>query len=131
MKLDKERFRSVIETTPLVAIDLVVRNKRGEVLLGRRRNRPAQNSWFVPGGRIFKNERLADALKRISETEIGTVIKVGQLLGVFDHFFDDNVFGIESMSTHYVALVYQCEIDSNVNITPDEQNEELKWWDLG
>ncbi|OGB20926.1 MAG: hypothetical protein A3I66_20220 [Burkholderiales bacterium RIFCSPLOWO2_02_FULL_57_36] len=130
MKLDNERFTQVIEATPLVAIDLIVQNELGQILLGQRRNRPAQNFWFVPGGRILKNERLADALSRISHTEIGIFVSGGQLVGVYDHFFEDNVFGIQSIDTHYVSLVYQCRIESSTNLAPDEQNEELKWWNL-
>jgi colanic acid biosynthesis protein WcaH len=44
-----------------VSVDLVLVRDGREVLLGLRTNRPAQGSWFVPGGRILKNEKRADA----------------------------------------------------------------------
>ena len=47
--LDKEVFSSVIENTPLVSIDLVVKNKYGQTLLGKRLIKPAKAHWFVPG----------------------------------------------------------------------------------
>ena len=62
MFLDKSTFTTVIDSSPLVSIDLVVLDREGNVLLGERLNRPAQGYWFVPGGRITKNESLADAL---------------------------------------------------------------------
>jgi colanic acid biosynthesis protein WcaH len=60
--LDKELFSTVIESTPLISIDLVVKNNLGQTLLGQRLNKPAKGFWFVPGGRILKDESLATAL---------------------------------------------------------------------
>jgi colanic acid biosynthesis protein WcaH len=51
--LDDTTFKTVIASTPLISIDLVVKNTKGEYLLGYRNNRPAQGFWFVPGGRIL------------------------------------------------------------------------------
>ncbi|MDP2000518.1 MAG: hypothetical protein Q8K22_13130 [Rhodoferax sp.] len=55
--LDFDTFLDVVNHTPLVAVDLVLVRGGHEVLLGLRNNRPAQGFWFVPGGRILKNER--------------------------------------------------------------------------
>jgi colanic acid biosynthesis protein WcaH len=64
MFLEKDTFKTVIASTPLVSIDLVVTNQNGEALLGKRLNRPAKDFWFVPGGRILKEESLAAAFRR-------------------------------------------------------------------
>jgi len=63
--LNEENFSSVIKSTPLISIDLIVRNLKGEVFLGNRVNDPAKDYWFVPGGRIFKDETRAQAFSRI------------------------------------------------------------------
>jgi hypothetical protein len=60
--LDVDIFLDVVARTPLVAVDLVLVRGGSEVLLGLRNNRPAQGFWFVPGGRIRKNEPLHTAL---------------------------------------------------------------------
>lgn len=52
--LDATTFETVIVYTPLVSIDLLVKNRKGEYLFGLRKNRPAQGYWFVPGGRLQK-----------------------------------------------------------------------------
>ena len=49
-------FKTVIASTPLISIDLVIKNNTGRILLGKRTNRPAQGFWFVPGGRVLKDE---------------------------------------------------------------------------
>src|SRR5687767_7562775 len=45
MRLDDDKFLKIIEATPLVSIDLIIRNAQGQVLLGKRLNRPAQGFW--------------------------------------------------------------------------------------
>lgn len=42
MWLPDETFKSIIQHTPLISIDLIVRNEAGEVLLGKRVNAPAK-----------------------------------------------------------------------------------------
>ena len=69
--MDSTLFLKVIDAAPLVFIDLIIRNPISEVLLGKRLNRPVQGFGFVPGGRIPKNERIAEVLERIPAVEIG------------------------------------------------------------
>lgn len=130
MKIDKDSFLKVIEAVPFVSIDLVIRNEHDEVLLGYRRNRPAQNAWFVPGGRIRKNERTQDALQRIARTELGIDAPKGKLIGVFDHLYEDNFFAEPGIGTHYVVCAYSIAIPSGTQFTSDDQHSELKWWPL-
>ncbi|PKG82541.1 GDP-mannose mannosyl hydrolase [Colwellia sp. 75C3] len=132
MFLDKNTFSTVIESTPLVSIDLVVINKQGQALLGERLNRPAKDFWFVPGGRILKDEAMADAFKRLTKDELGTEYSIEQaeLLGPFDHFYTDNVFGDE-FSTHYVAIAYILKLDQELdNLPMDIQHNGYRWFEL-
>jgi colanic acid biosynthesis protein WcaH len=132
MFLDKEVFSTVIESTPLVSIDLVVLNKQGQALLGQRLNKPAQGNWFVPGGRILKDEAMADAFKRLTKDELGSEYSIDQaeLLGPFDHFYIDNVFS-EEFSTHYVAIAYVLKLDLELNNLPmNIQHNGYKWFDI-
>ena len=60
---------TVARLTALVAIDLIIRNGRDELLLGLRNNEPAKGCYFVPGGMVMKNERLAEAFTRLVKSE--------------------------------------------------------------
>jgi len=128
--VDDEQFLKIIDATPLVSIDLILENPQKKILLGKRTNRPAQGYWFVPGGRIRKNEKLADAIKRISLAELGTefTLNDGQLLGAFDHIYDDNFSGVDDINTHYIVLAYRISLKDNFEIIADEQHSEMKWW---
>lgn len=126
--MDREQLFRVIGLTPLVSVDLVVRNDKEEVLLGYRTNRPAKDCWFVPGGRINKNERLQNALKRISLAELGLALEKGDLIGAFDHIYDDNFRGVEGVGTHYVVVAVACRLPRGASIAADAQHSEMRWW---
>ena len=128
--LNDTEFLRIIAATPLVSIDLILRNERGEVLLGQRLNKPAQGCWFVPGGRIWKNERVADALRRISQRELGITITETELLGVFDHIYPDNFLGAPDVNTHYVVLGLAASVSTQVPLVTDDQHGELRWWSV-
>jgi colanic acid biosynthesis protein WcaH len=130
MNLSPDDFALVVDSTPLVSIDLLIRNEKGEVLLGSRRNRPAQDFWFVPGGRIRKNEALQDAVRRIAQAELGVGLERWELQGAYDHIYEDNALGRVGINTHYVALGCRCVLPEGSRITPDAQHAELRWWPL-
>ena len=129
MYLDKKIFQTIVQNTPLVSIDLVIKNAQDQVLLGRRNNRPAQGYWFVPGGRIRKNETLAQAFKRLTCVELDQEFLLGDacFLGVFEHLYADSVFDSEA-STHYIALGYQLIVDVSFDILPVEQHHKYQWF---
>lgn len=130
MNLTPDDFTLVIDSTPLVSIDLIIRNADGEVLLGLRRNRPARDFWFVPGGRIRKNEALRDAVRRIARVELGVEPQSWALQGAYDHIYDDNALERPGVNTHYVALGCRCVLPQDSCIAPDTQHAELRWWPL-
>lgn len=133
MWLSAEAFRTVIAATPLVSIDLVVQSVQGDVLLGQRLNRPAQGFWFVPGGRILKNESLDAAFRRLTQSELGQVFErsAARLLDVYEHFYTDSVFGASEVApdTHYVVLGYQLTLPDGATLSPpDTQHGQYRWW---
>ena len=75
--LPSDVFAQVVDNTPLIAIDLVVTDKN-RILVGKRKNKPAQGTYFVPGGRICKEEPFDFAFARISNDEAGRGAWVGQ-----------------------------------------------------
>ena len=131
MHLPLDTFKSIIEYTPLISIDLVVLNKKEQVLLGCRNNRPAQGFWFVPGGRIQKDETMSNAFKRLTLNELGVEFELHQaeFIGPFEHFYNDNVTG-ESFSTHYIALGYRLLVDESALLLPTEQHSQYTWMDM-
>ncbi|NJA88750.1 DUF4916 domain-containing protein [Rhodocyclus tenuis] len=136
--LDANTFLHVVSATPLVAIDLVLLRAPGEVLLGLRNNRPAQGFWFVPGGRIRKNETIRAAMARITAAELGLPLAdlpgAPRPIGHFEHFYPDSFAGSAEeigVSTHYVVLAYALTVPADFQAPhADSQHAELRWWSL-
>jgi colanic acid biosynthesis protein WcaH len=132
--LDRETFKTIVDKTPLISIDLVVRNIAGEVLLGQRLNRPAQGFWFVPGGRILKDESLAIAFKRLTLNELGVAIDINEAryLGLYEHFYPDSIFTDErtgiAVSTHYVVNGFEVILPDTKHDLPVEQHGAYQWF---
>ncbi|MFK8018189.1 MAG: GDP-mannose mannosyl hydrolase [Pseudomonadales bacterium] len=130
--MNDDDFLQIIDATPLVAIDLILKNTEGLYFLAKRCNKPAQGYWFVPGGRVRKNELLADAMRRISIAELGTEVEFSEatLIGAYEHLYDDNFKAVEGIQTHYVCLGYSAKLSSQAMISTDEQHSDYRWWAL-
>lgn len=130
MQLQPDIFHAIVTHTPLVSIDLIVHDRQGRVLLGWRRNRPAQGCWFVPGGRINKDESLADAFRRLTRVELGVEMDrdTANFRGVFEHFYSD-CFAGDQVSTHYIVLAHDLQADGFEQLPP-EQHSVYRWFTL-
>jgi len=128
MFLSQQDFATVVRSTPLISIDLIVENQRGEFLLGKRNNRPAQGYWFVPGGRVQKDETLAAAFERLTQAELGKGFTMGdgEFYGVWQHFYDDNFSGSD-FSTHYIVLGFRLKVQEADLRLPTEQHNDYRW----
>jgi colanic acid biosynthesis protein WcaH len=122
-------FLGVVKNTPLVAIDLVIADRTGAILMGWRQNEPAKDTWFVPGGRIHKDEKISDAFGRILLTEAGlrASFREARFGGVFEHFYSVNCFGDPGFGTHYCVLAYVLQFDDRPAIQIDSQHVKIAW----
>ncbi len=126
-RLSDTVFASIVRHTPLVALDLVVtRDQR--FLLGERCNRPAQGSWFVPGGRIRKEERLTDALGRLSREELGLTLPWSRVeqWPVEEHLYPDSMLD-PTCSTHYLVIPLRIQLLAHEAVHPDAQHTRFHW----
>lgn len=132
MKLDPKTFLDIVKNTPLVSVDLIIYRVNGDVLLGYRKNKPAQNTWFVPGGKIVKDERINEALQRVARVELGLELTPSQarFKGVYEHLYPDNFSGKPGIGTHYVVLAYEVHLPKEHIIKGDEQHAQFKWWSI-
>lgn len=123
-----EQFKTVVEYTPLISIDLITMFE-DKVLLGKRVNKPAKGFYFTTGGIVRKNESFLNAQKRIAKDELGIELtQETTFIGVFEHFYDDSIF--EEISTHYVNHGYLVKIHEKIVNIPKKQHSEYKWFSI-
>lgn len=130
-----EDFRIVVQNTPLISMDFIVKNiDTEEILLGKRVYKPAFGYYFTLGGRIFKNETIIEAQNRIFSNEFGfTLNQIPKFLGIFEHFYNDS-FVDDKISTHYVNLGYEITLSESelemIDNLPKEQHSSYRWFTL-
>ena len=80
-----EEYKKVLSAIPIVCVDCLVVNENEEYLLVKRANPPLKSEYWVPGGRLYKNGRIFDAVHRKMREEVGIGVDVVQSL-VFLNF---------------------------------------------
>lgn len=129
MLLPENIFKDIVNFTPLISIDLIVKRPDNAILVGKRNNRPAKGMWFVPGGRVFKNETLEIAYSRIVRDELGIDVEKktnSRFNGVYEHFYDDSYLDT-NISTHYIVLAYEINLMDELGFLPAYQHSEYEW----
>ncbi|MCK9377942.1 MAG: NUDIX hydrolase [Syntrophobacterales bacterium] len=90
---------------PLVGVGAVV-FKDAEVLLVRRGQEPAINSWSLPGGLVELGETLTAAIHRELAEETGLTVTLLGVSAVLERVFPDSDGRI---AYHYVLVDYLCD----------------------
>lgn len=102
---------------PIVCVDGLVVNERGDFLLVKRQNEPFKGEYWVPGGRVCKGERLVDAIHRKMREELGIEVDIIERVGFFEFFHpkteQDAEGGVHSISILYLLRpkTYEIKLD--------------------
>jgi colanic acid biosynthesis protein WcaH len=131
-RLPADVFESIVRLTPLISIDLIVRSPDDSILLGLRRNEPARGTWFVPGGRVRKDERFNEAFARIARDELSVELAArdARFLGVFEHIYDENFAERAGWGTHYLVLGFEVRLAELPEGILQDQHDEFRWFSL-
>jgi 8-oxo-dGTP diphosphatase len=108
---------------PRVGVAVIVRNKNYEFLLGLRKSQLGNNTWGLPGGKLDFAEDLKECAKRELKEETNLDIDISdlKLIGVSNAVFDEE--------THYITVIYETRIYSNVlMITEPDKCERWEWF---
>lgn len=142
MKIPQDRkapfgvFAKTVQYYPMVSVNIIIKNDKGEYLWVKRKNNPAQGEWWVPGGRLFNGETIAKGAVAVLKNETGITGKViYQSREYFEEIFDasewDNddrhVYPYEIEAVHYIATVVVMSIENMDEVKLDDQSKEYTW----
>ncbi|MFC2038927.1 NUDIX domain-containing protein [Chloroflexota bacterium] len=121
--LPDELFYYISTTTPLVNVDLLIKDENGRTLLSQRNDQYAGKGWHVPGGIVRFKETLETRVKKVAEAEIG-----------IDISFDTNPMALNQIihptrdiRAHFISFLYKCFLSG----TFVPQNKGLSTTDSG
>ena len=90
---------------PLVGVGAII-VERGRVALIKRGKPPLLGEWSIPGGMLELGETVRQGAEREALEETDLVVRVTELLGVFDRVvLDDD----KRCQYHYVLIDFLCE----------------------
>lgn len=73
--LPDEVFYYISRTTPLINVDLLIKDEKGRTLLAWRNDQYCGQGWHVPGGIIRYKETMRYRLDKVAALEIGAPVK--------------------------------------------------------
>lgn len=126
-KIPASLFEKIHKSIPIVTVDLVVTSGKNFLLVFRKNNPEAQ-TWYFPGGRLFKNEHLLDSARRKLREETGLSGKNYRILGIHEHFYNPKKSYFKGFGSHALAVIFRVEVSKKENIKLDSQSLDFKWF---
>lgn len=127
--LPLELFYYVSGVTPMINVDLLVKDERGRALLAWRDDQHTGKGWHIPGGIIRFQETIERRIKKVAESEVGAKVA-----------FDPEPLAVnqiivpgKTIRGHFISLLYNCRLPGS--FIPDNQGRAqrdpgyLKWHD--
>lgn len=136
--LSRQDYLEVVKKTQVVSVDLIIQDDKGRILVGKRKNSPAKGTYFVPGGRIYKQENITQGFKRILKDEIG-ITNMSKVRWSFncitDHIYPDNFADAldengDSIPMHFVCIGINVYLDVGIEFDRETfqiQHDECLW----
>jgi colanic acid biosynthesis protein WcaH len=130
VELPDELFYYVSRITPLVNVDLLIKDENGRTLLSWRDDQYAGKGWHVPGGIVRFKETLETRVKKVAEFEIGVDINFDPIPIAVNQCIHHEC----EIRSHFISILYKCFLHSTIFITANkglsiEEGGYLLWHD--
>ena len=126
--LPEEVFFFISRLTPMVNVDLLIKDENGRTLLSWRDDSFTGAGWHVPGGIMRFKEKLEERVQKVAETEIGTVVEFDPVPVTINQ-----VICKHDTRGHFISILYKCFlsnkfIPTNIGLTNTDKGY-LMWHD--
>lgn len=128
--MTQEEFEYLSTQTPIVNVDLLIKNKKDQVLLSWRDDHLFYG-WHLPGRCVRFKETLSDAVKQCSLLEIGW----GLSFDPHPILIQEDISAERDIRGHFISFLFLCyyDIDTlplSINVNKKESdNGYLNWFD--
>lgn len=106
--LPTDVFYFVSQLTPLINVDLLIKNNRNQVLLTWRDDMYYGPAWHIPGGIIRFKEKIDFRIKKVAQLELGATVDFSaqpiHISGLINNERD--------IRGHFISMLYLCKLIS-------------------
>jgi ADP-ribose pyrophosphatase YjhB (NUDIX family) len=113
------------QNTPKIAVNAVVFNDRGQVLLAKRTD---NGLWCIPGGHVDLGETLAQACLRELLEETGLKAEVVKLVGAYSDP-KNSLHIAQGPEWHTVRVSFLCKVTGGT-IKSSEETSDIQYFSL-
>lgn len=100
----------------------ILQNKKGEMLLAKRKYPPKKDYWDLPGGFINLAETAEESARREIKEELGINVKILKYIGSFYDFYPYKDFNYATISFVFSSLL------EDEKIQPKDDVSEVRWF---
>lgn len=104
--LPEEVFLMVSRLTPMINVDLLLKDSENRTLLTWREDRYYGPVWHVPGGIIRFKETAAQRISKVAETELGTTVTYSEAPLAVTEMMNQG----RDTRGHFISLLYECRL---------------------
>jgi colanic acid biosynthesis protein WcaH len=127
MFISDELYKQMLLNLPILCVDLIIQNSKGEYLLVKRDNHPIKGYYWVSGGRMLKNVGVEENAQKKCLQELGINITDWRVVGIYDDQYDTNAFNLDT-KIHTLSILCRTDVVVEYDeIKLDEQSSEIKY----
>tara|TARA_Y100001970_G_C14251523_1_gene872248 strand:- start:2394 stop:2894 length:501 start_codon:yes stop_codon:yes gene_type:complete len=108
--LPEDLFYYISSTTPIINVELLLKDENGRTLLSWRDDSYAGKGWHLPGGIIRFKETIVERINEVARTEVGIAVKSFKK----EPIAINEIFNHErEIRSHFISLLYDCSLPSD------------------
>jgi len=105
--LPEEVFLFISHLTPMVNVDLLIKDENKRILLSWRDDQYAGTGWHLPGGIVRFKEKLETRILKVAEKELDIVVEFNSVpIAINQVVCKHNTRG------HFISILYNCFLPS-------------------
>ena len=107
--LPDEVFYYISRHTPLVNVELLIKDENNRTLLSWRNDRLCGQGWHIPGGIVRFKETLAKRIEKVAETEIGAPVTYDPAPVTIEEI----ILHDREIRGHFISFLYRCHLSGS------------------
>jgi colanic acid biosynthesis protein WcaH len=104
--LPEDLFLFASRITPMVNVDLLIKNERGQTLLTWRDDGYWRPGWHIPGGIIRYQESISERIRAVARTELGAEVAFRPTPLAIKEIMNPN----RRVRGHFISFLYLCSL---------------------